>query len=40
MVDSGAHSLYNQFVAPKNEYAYYETDAFWAYVDSYAAFIK
>lgn len=43
-VDSGAHSLYTREIMSKGlraeGYEYYETDAFWEYVDSYAEFIK
>ena len=40
-VDSGAHSLYIKHVVENKEgYAYFETDAFWKYVDDYATFIK
>ncbi len=48
-LDSGAHSLYNLNVLKKKaeitrvraeEYTYYETKEFWAYVDAYAAFVK
>ena len=42
MLDSGAHSLYKEFTktAYKNDFSFYETDAFWKYVDEYAEFIK
>jgi len=41
MIDSGAHSLYTKEVMRKEDnYDYYESDDFWAFVDSYAAFIK
>ena len=48
-LDSGAHSLYNEHIWKRPEqmrkpigerYSYYDTDAFWAYVDAYAAFVK
>lgn len=43
-VDSGAHSLYTREVMSKgfraDNYGFYESDAFWQYVDEYAAFIK
>ena len=40
-LDSGAHSLYVKEVAKKgNNYAYYESDEFWQYVDSYCEFVK
>lgn len=48
-LDSGAHSLYNREVMAKKktiarvgkgEYDYYDTPAFWEYVDAYAAFVK
>lgn len=42
-VDSGAHSLYTEFVMRqkhKHGYAFYESDAFWNYVDDYANWIK
>ncbi len=44
MLDSGAHSLYNEHVMkkPKHErnYDWSETEEFWEYVDSYAEFVK
>jgi hypothetical protein len=42
MLDSGAHSLFNREIRDKdiNDYSYYETDAFWEYVDNYAEFVK
>jgi hypothetical protein len=45
-LDSGAHSLYTKEVIKKKgtkEYqgfAYFESDDFWKYVDTYAAFVK
>lgn len=42
-LDSGAHSLYNRELLAKGHrdgYKYFETDAFWEYVDNYAAFVK
>ncbi len=40
-IDSGAHSLYTKEVMRKDDnYDYYESDEFWAYVDSYAEFLK
>lgn len=42
-LDSGAHSLYTKKVIKLKHskgYSYYETDDFWAYVDSYAAYVK
>lgn len=42
MVDSGAFSFYVKKIMKKTEnpYAFFETDAFWNYVDEYANFIK
>ncbi len=45
MLDSGAHSLYNEFVQKekdkrKRNYAWSESKEFWDYVDKYAEFIK
>ena len=41
MIDSGAHSLYEQIVKRQGKgYKYFETDEFWQYVDEYAEFIK
>jgi hypothetical protein len=43
-VDSGAHSIYTREIIKKgfkaSNYGYYETDEYWKYVDSYAAFLK
>lgn len=42
-LDSGAHSLYTREVINKGHtrgYEFFETDAFWEYVDSYANFVK
>jgi len=40
-LDSGAHSLYTKEVMRKDDtYDWYESDAFWEFVDKYAAFIK
>ncbi len=42
-IDSGAHGLYNEHVRDVQHrfgYSWYETDAFTAYLDQYAAFIK
>lgn len=42
-VDSGAHSLYTEFVMKQQHrhgYAFYESDAFWNYVDKYAEWLK
>lgn len=42
-LDSGAHSLYTKYVIKakhKDGYAYYDTQEFWDYVDSYAMFVK
>jgi len=42
-VDSGAHSLYTIYVISKEHkdgYKFYETNAFWNYVDNYATWIK
>jgi len=48
-LDSGAHGLYTREVMKKvpvrmrhrvNPYEFYETNGFWEYVDSYAAFLK
>ena len=41
MLDSGAHSLYMSEVLHKdNNYAFFESDAFWQYIDAYCAFLK
>jgi len=41
VLDSGAHSLYTKEVMRKNDdYSYYESDAFWKYVDDYCEFLK
>lgn len=40
-LDSGAHSLYvDQVIKKKQGYGFFESDAFWEYVDSYAEFVK
>jgi hypothetical protein len=42
-LDSGAHSLYTKYVIDRGHrdgYAFYDTDEFWSYVDSYAGFVK
>lgn len=42
-VDSGAHSLYTEYVIDKHHaegYAFYESDGYWNYVDNYAKWIK
>jgi hypothetical protein len=42
-LDSGAHSLYTRELMDKGHkegYAFYDSDAFWHYVDEYAAFVK
>lgn len=42
-LDSGAHSLYIQHVLDNkkiDKYTFFETDAFWKYVDNYALLIK
>jgi hypothetical protein len=42
-IDSGAHSLWNTHVKPsinRADYSFYKTNAFWEYVDNYAAWIK
>ncbi len=42
-LDSGAHSLYTKEVIKKKHvggYAFFESDAFWVYVDSYAEFVR
>ena len=41
-LDSGAHSLFNLHTIKKGkqDFSYYETDAFWDYVNEYAAFLK
>src|SRR5262245_14430222 len=37
-LDSGAHSLHMKFRGSGSKF--HETDAFWEYVDGYAAFVK
>ena len=41
-LDSGAYSLYHRFLSHSDgkNYEYIETDAFWEYVDNYAAYVK
>ena len=42
-IDSGAHSLFNihaHKLRGRDRYNFYKSDEFWAYVDSYAAFVK
>jgi len=39
-IDSGAYSLYNKAIRKEKNQLFYESDEFWAYVDSYCEFLK